>query len=412
MDAWFANQDGLIYLALALGLFLAWAIGANDLSNSVGAAVGAKVLRIREAVFVAAVFELAGALFYGTHVTETFTRGIVHLDAAMLGPDVVVPGVLAAMLAAGLWLSYASARGWPVSATHSIIGALVGFAVTAAGWGAVHPEELRRIVSSWVLSPLLGGALAFVLMFSIRILILNAADPVRSAHRWTPLYVFLAAFVVCLVTFYGGMRPLGIQLTREQILLLSVFFGLGMMVMGMLLVRQRDREHIEDAFAPMTIFTVCSMAFAHGSNDVANSVGPLALLVDLLRSTALPTEPTGPTLWLYLLGGLGMVAGLVTFGYRVVNTIGLGITPLSPCRAFSVALAATATVLLASRSGLPVSTTHTVVGAVLGVGLAGGKGLIQYSAVKVIVASWLVTLPLTVLLGAGLFLLFRAWLGI
>lgn len=407
----FSGYEPLFFIAIALGLYMAWGIGANDLSNSVGPAVGAGIFTLRQAIIIAIIFELAGAIFFGAKVTDTLSNKIIDLSIGDTRPMLLVAGISASLLAAALWLTLASARGWPVSTTHSIIGAMVGFAVAGIGVESVYWSQLGPIVASWLTSPVLGGALSFLLMKSISLLILNTRDPGRSAQRWVHLYVFFAAFLVCLAAFFNGIQSLDIDLTDEQIVLLAGFFAMSLTIIGMLMSHKRDKTEVEHAFVPITLFTVCSMAFAHGSNDVANSVGPMSLILSLLQQGDIPMRPSQLPIWIFLLGGVGIALGVATFGTRVVQTVGRDITVLTPCRAFTVALASTATIMLASSIGMPVSTTHTVIGAVLGVGLAAGAGAIQYSVLRKILASWLITLPFTALLAAVLFFILRSILG-
>lgn len=411
MDALPADHMLLFYFTLGLGIFMAWGIGANDFANSAGPAVGAKVLGFREAVFIVVLFEIGGALLYGSHVNDTFRWDVIDIDHPNARNDVLLYGMLASLLAAGLWLTLASARGWPVSTTHSILGALVGFALVAMGSDSVQWDNIGSLLTSWVLSPIVGGLLAYLLMKSVRVLILNPADSVAASRRWVPMYVFLAAFVACLMTFFKTMRPLGLDLTFEQSLLLAAIFGLSLSVMGVLFVRSRGVTSVEQAFEPITLFAVCSMAFAHGSNDVANSVGPMAVGLEVLGMRGTSFGYQGPPFWLFAIGGIGVAVGMATFGFRVGRTLGKEITALSPCRAFCIVLAATATVVLASRAGFPVSTTHTVVGAVLGVGLTSGTDAVNLPVVKTIVKSWLVTIPLTATLAALLYPVLRFTLG-
>lgn len=413
MEATLVNSGQLVYLALAFGLFMSWSVGANDFSNSVGPAVGARVLSIGAAVLIAIIFEIAGALLFGAHVTETLSSNVVDFSIGYTQPMLLAHGMLASLLAAALWLTLASAGGWPVSTTHSIIGAMVGFAIIGVGFSAIQWDGVGRILGSWAISPLVGALLAFLVMKSIAQLIVQSPDPIKSAGYWVPVYVFLAGFLVCQVTFFRGMQGLSIDFVGSQRLVLSVVFavvfGAGMALIGASLTRDRAALDVEQAFVPMTIFTVCFMAFAHGSNDVANSVGPMALVLDLLHQDFSPERPLGVPLWVFLLGGTGIALGVATFGFRVVRTIGKEITVLTPSRAFTVALASTATVVLASQAALPVSTTHTVIGAVVGVGLADGTRAVRYPILKKILIVWLITFPLTALLAAILFLVIRAW---
>ena len=381
MEPLLAHYDQLVIVTVALGLLMAWGIGANDLSNSVGPAVGAKVINLREATVLAIIFEVAGALLYGSRVTETLGGGIIDTSIGYTQPLLVVQGMLASLLAAALWLAVASAKGWPVSTTHSIVGAMVGFALAGMGMDAIHWEASGWILGAWLVSPLAGGLLAYLIMKSIMWLVLNSKDPVRSTRRWIPLYVFVTGFLVCLVTFTQGLRPLGVDIGDDAALVLALMLAAGMALFGVLVGRIREARDVEQAFAPITIFTVCSMAFAHGSNDVANAIGPVKLALELLRQGSVQSLNSGAPFWIFLLGGGGIALGVATLGFRVVRTVGQDITPLTPCRAFTVALAATATVVFATSSGFPVSTTHTVVGAVLGVGLAGAAGAVRYGVI-------------------------------
>lgn len=398
------------YLAIGLGLWMAWSIGANDFANAAGPAIGAKFLGVREAILIAVVFEIGGALFYGANATGTLTRGVIDLSDSGATRATLILGMLASLIAAASWISFATLRGLPVSTTHSIIGALVGFALVGFGSQAIHWGKLGDTLISWLLSPLCGGLLAFCLMKSIGWLILNRANPPRSARRWSPLYVFLSAFVVFLMTFFKSMRPLGLDLSDQQFIILAAGFGLGLTVMGTLIVQGRRPEDVEGTFAPMTLFTLCSMAFVHGANDVANAADPVAVVIQALVSGR--SGPSGgAALWLFALAGIGIALGCASLGPRVARTLGEHLTALTPSRAFCVSLAGTATVVLTTEAGIPVSTTQAVVGAIVGVGLSRGFTAVSFPKVMTILNAWLVTLPLTALLAAILFLLLRAFFG-
>jgi PiT family inorganic phosphate transporter len=311
----------------------------------------------------------------------------------------------------------ASSRGWPVSTTHSIVGALVGFAVAGIGLDAVHWGKIGQIVASWIVSPALGGLLSFGLMMSIRRVILNTEHPFESARRWGPAYVFLVGFIISLVTMFKGLSHLNLSLSVSQSFVAASIFGALVAGVGWVLIRrvrmdpEADREYhfasVEKIFVPMMIFTACAMAFAHGSNDVANGIGPMAAVVSIIASGGEVAQKSSLPLWILFLGGAGIVIGLATLGYRVMQTIGTRITQLTPSRGFCATLAAAATVVLASRTGLPVSTTHIAVGAVIGVGLARGVGAIDLRVIGGIVVSWIVTLPVGGLLAALFFFLLK-----
>ena len=407
----------LLILAVIFGLFMTWGIGANDVANALGTSVGSGAITVRTAIIVAAIFEFAGAALAGGHVTETIRKGIINPDLIADRPDILVYGMLAALLAAGTWLAIASAKGWPVSTTHSVVGAIVGFAVAGIGIDAVNWGKITQIVASWVVSPVLGGAFAFALMMSIRKLILGAPNPLESAIRWAPVYIFLMGFVVTLVTMFKGLKHLKIDLGLLESLLLAALFGVLIAWIGRIMVRRIKFDSaadesfqfagVERVFAPMIVFTACAMAFAHGSNDVANGVGPLTAVFGLVKSGGEVLQKTPMPLWILALGGVGIVLGLTTYGYRVMQTIGGKITALTPTSGFCATVAAAVTVVLASRTAMPVSTTHIAVGAVMGVGLAGGIAALDLRVIGHIVVSWVVTLPAGGLLAAAFFFMFK-----
>jgi PiT family inorganic phosphate transporter len=403
----------LMALAIIFGLYMTWGIGANDVANAMGTSVGSGAITVKQAIVIAAIFEFAGAFIAGGNVTKTIRKGIIDPSSIVDNPEILVFGMLAALLAAAVWLMIASARGWPVSTTHSIVGAVIGFAIAGIGMDAVEWGKVSMIAASWVVSPLLGGTIAFLLMMSIRRLILNTENPFRSARRWGPAYVFLVGFIISLVTLFKGLKHLNIELSVGMSFGVAFIFGLVLAGIGWYLINKvrvdetADRDFhfasVEKVFTPMMIFTACAMAFAHGSNDVANGIGPLAAVVSIVQSGGEVAQKSELPLWILVLGGAGIVVGLSTMGYRVMKTIGSGITQLTPSRGYCATLAAAATVVLASRTGLPVSTTHIAVGAVIGVGLARGIGAIDLRVIGGIVVSWVVTLPVGAVLAALFF---------
>jgi len=412
----------LLGMAVVLGLFMTWGIGANDVANAMGTSVGSGAITVTGAIIIAAVFEFSGAAIAGGNVTTTIRSNIVDLATFADMPGELVLGMLSALFAAGAWLLIASWRGWPVSTTHSIVGAIIGFALVSAGFSAVNWSKVGAIAASWVISPLIGGAIAFALKLSVRSLILETDHPVSSAKRWGPVYVFLVGFVISLITLFKGLKHLNIELSVTMSFVYATLIGLVVGAIGWILIK---RVHVDDAashdvniarveriFTPMMIFTACAMAFAHGSNDVANGVGPLAAVVGMVGSAGEVAAESALPLWILLLGGVGIVLGLATYGFRVMETIGRRITPLTPNRGFCATLAASATVVLASRTGLPVSTTHIAVGAVMGVGLARALDQVSFRVFLNIVASWLVTLPLAAGLAALSFVVLRAMFGL
>jgi PiT family inorganic phosphate transporter len=403
----------LIALAVVFGVYMTWGIGANDVANAMGTSVGSGAITVKQAIVIAAIFEFAGAFIAGGNVTATIRKGIIDPSSVVNQPEILVFGMLAALLAAAIWLMIASSRGWPVSTTHTIVGAIIGFALVGIGVDAVQWGKVTQIVASWVVSPLLGGIIAFLLMMSIRRLILNTENPFQSAKRWGPGYIFLVGFIISLVTLFKGLSHLNISMTVGMSFTVAVIFGVVLAIIGWFLINRvhvdaaADRDFhfasVERVFTPMMIFTACAMAFAHGSNDVANGIGPLAAVVSIVQSGGEVAQKAALPLWILVLGGAGIVVGLATMGYRVMKTIGSGITQLTPSRGYCATLAAAATVVLASRTGLPVSTTHIAVGAVIGVGLARGVGAIDLRVIGGIIVSWLVTLPIGGVLAALFF---------
>ena len=400
----------LMVLAIIFGLYMTWGIGANDVANVMGTSVGSGAITVTTAIIIAAIFEFTGAALAGGNVTETIRKGIIDPTPIAQTPEILVFGMLASLLAAAVWLMIASSRGWPVSTTHAIVGAVVGFAVAAIGIEAVNWGKISQIVASWVVSPILGGAISFVLMMSIRKLILNTPNPFASARRWGPVYVFLVGFIMSLVTMFKGLKHLNIELSVSASFMVAVAFGLLMAIIGHLLIRrikideEADRDFhyasVEKVFVPMMLFTASGMAFAHGSNDVANGVGPMAAVVGLIESGGEISQESNIPLWILLLGGFGIVVGLGTYGYRVMRTIGTKITELTPTRGFCATMAAATTVVLASRTGMPVSTTHIAVGGVIGVGMAQGIGALDLRVISGIIMSWVITLPIGGVLAA------------
>jgi len=408
-------------LAAALGLFMAWGIGANDVANAMGTSIGSKVLSLRQAIIVAAIFEFLGAVLAGGQVTETIRSGIIDTPVAAVAPELLLRGMLAALAAAGTWLLIATSRGWPVSTTHAIVGAIIGFAVVGMGAGAVHWPVVGAIAASWVVSPILGGLIAFLLFTSVRGLILNKPDPLHRARLIVPFYMFLGGFVVALMTLLKGLKNIGLDLTAAQALLLALAAGLVVSMIGIFFIRRipdpPDHDHeqqhrqVEKVFAVLMVLTACAIAFAHGSNDVANAVGPLAAIISIIENGKVTPNSNVP-LWILLLGGIGIVIGLATYGRHVIATIGKRITHLTPSRGFAAELAAASTVVLASGGGLPVSTTQILVGAVLGVGFARGIAAINLNVVRSIFLSWAITLPAGAALATVYFYLFRLLPGV
>jgi len=413
MDA----QITYITLAALFGVFMAWGIGANDVANAMATSVGSKALTIRQAILVAAVFEFLGAVLAGGEVTSTIRGGIVESDLLVGEPELLVYGMLAALLAAAIWLLVASKNGWPVSTTHSIVGAIVGFAAVGIGIDAVQWGKVGTIVMSWIVSPVTAGLISYVIYMSVQRLILTQDDPLGKAKRYVPIYIFFAAFTITLVTLLKGLSHVGLDLDIGKSYMLAIGIALAIALVGMVLINRIEsdpkaekKQHfytVERVFGVLMIVTACSMAFAHGSNDVANAIGPLAAVVSVAQTGVVGARSALP-LWILMIGGVGIVIGLATFGVHVISTVGKKITQLTPSRGFAAELAAATTIVIASGTGIPISTTHTLVGAVLGVGLARGIEAIDLRVVGRIFVSWVVTIPAGAVLAILFFFAFKS----
>jgi PiT family inorganic phosphate transporter len=401
----------LLVIAVLGGLYMAWAIGANDVANAMGTSVGSGALTLKRAIVVAAVFEFSGAVLAGSSVSKTIRKGIVDPDAFAANPELLVFGMTAALLAAAIWLNIATKFGWPVSTTHSIVGAIVGFSAVGLGVDAVSWGKVGSIVASWVTSPLTAGTIAFVGFTLLRKLVLEADDPLARTRAAAPFLAFLTTLVIALVTLWKGLKHLDIHLSSTQTGAIAVGFSALAAGLAWWLLRRtpavQDPDDafqfsaLERVFAVLQVYTACAVAFAHGSNDVANAIGPLAAVVSTIRSGAVAAEAPVP-LWMLLGGGLGIVIGLSTYGYKVMMTVGEKITHLTPSRGYVAEFAAATTIVVASQLGMPISTTHTLIGAVLGVSLARGVAATNMGIVGQIVLSWVITLPA----GAGLAIVF------
>lgn len=415
----------MVFLAMAclFGFFMAWGVGANDVANAMGTSVGAGAITIKQAILIAMIFEFAGAYLAGGEVTSTIRSGIIDIEKAGFAdsPELLVYGMLSSLLAAGIWLLIASNRGWPVSTTHSIIGAIVGFAVVGISVDAVVWSKIWSIIASWVVSPMVSGFIAFCIFRSVQKLVLDTDDPFTNAKKYVPFYIFLVGFVIAMVTLVKGLRYVGLDLSYNQSIVIALGIGGILSFVGVFMLRSikelpagDKKSHfgsVERVFGVLMLFTACSMAFAHGSNDVANAIGPLAAVNGVVQSGGVFLEQSQLPIWILLLGGGGIVAGLATWGYRVIATIGRNITELTPSRGFAAELAAATTVVFATGTGIPVSTTHCLVGGVLGVGVARGIGALNLGVVGRIFLSWVVTLPVGAALSIMLFFLFKGIFG-
>lgn len=467
----------LFAFVLIAGFYMAWNIGANDVANAMGTSVGSGALTLRQAVLVAAVLEFSGAYFFGSHVSDTIQNGIVDSSIFASDPLKLVYGMLSALLAAGVWLQVASYYGWPVSTTHSIVGAIVGFGAVVGGIEAVYWDNVFFIVSSWIVSPFLGGIIAYLIFSFLRKRIFYTSDPLGAAKRLTPWLVFIVAVILTLALVYKGLKNLDLNFTFPQALGISLATGAVCSIISHFCVQRiassapikattnynpdvanalakaekhmkrvetslghefsyraslllqgikeltssleqsektdtsrSDYQAVERIFGYLQIMSACLMAFAHGANDVANAIGPLSASISVLSTHSVVTSSVIAP-WILALGGFGIVTGLATWGWRVIQTIGKKITELTPTRGFAAEFGAATTVVLASGLGLPISTTHTLVGAVIGVGLARGIEALDLGMTRDIVVSWLVTVPAGAAIAIGFYYIIQAVMG-
>jgi PiT family inorganic phosphate transporter len=453
------HADILWALAGIFGFYMAWNIGANDVANAMGTSVGSGALTLRRAVIVAAVLEFAGAFLAGSKVSDTVRKGILDADMFTGDPTPFICGMLAALLAAGAWLQIASYFGWPVSTTHSIVGAIIGFGVLYGGLEAVHWPKVWQIVASWVISPLLSATISYLTFKLLLRNIFYQKNPLEATKKLAPLLVFIVLTILTLTMVFKGLKNIDLDLELGPALLIAMTVGIVSAIITAVLVRriklkdhvesrsthkiqyqeqslQKARKHlrrlqdvsdpdtqeeiatllkgaedlgsrlekergptdnpalnqVEKIFIYLQILSACFVAFAHGSNDVANAIGPLSAVLQTIEDGKVALKSTvAPEV--LALGGLGIIIGLATWGWRVMETVGRRITELTPSRGFTAEFAAATTIVLATKLGLPISTTHTLVGAVVGVGLARGMGALNLNTVRDIAVSWVITVP-------------------
>lgn len=469
----------LIFVIFAVGFYTAWNIGANDVANAMGTSVGSGALTLKRAVIVAAILEFSGVFFFGSSVSQTIQSGIINLDYFIETPRILVYGMLASLASAGIWLQVASYCGWPVSTTHSIVGAIVGFGLAVGGISAVQWDQVFFIVTSWILSPILGGVISFSIFSIIRKYIFYKLEPFNAAKKLTPYIVFFVILVLFVVMISKGFSNVDYRFSWIETVSIALSIATGGFIISYVALRRvpstpaketglplygpeitssldkarkslekvRDttkgdimyqvsliveevnllknsmEQHydvgeesaeyrkVEGIFSYLQIMSACMMAFAHGANDVANAIGPLSAAMSILSTGVVLENAPVPT-WALILGGVGIVTGLATWGWRVIETIGKKITELTPSRGFSAEFGAALTVVVATTLGLPVSTTHTLVGAVLGVGLARGLESINLITTRDILISWIVTVPIGAIITIILYYPIQAFFGI
>lgn len=394
--------------ASAIGFYMAWSIGANDVANSMATAVGAKAITFKQAVLIAGILNFVGAVFVGPHVAETIKGGIVKSDM-IVDPHVLLLGFIASLLAAAFWITLSTWKEMPISTTHSIIGALIGFGIIAGGFSSINWGKLGQVAASWIISPIAGFIIAFFVFKVIVKLIFAKEEPVKSAKIVGPLIIGVTAFLIAssLLLKTELSKILGVS-ELSHVILISTSISMVVIILGILLLRNIEAKSVEDyatvegIFRRLQIITSCYVAFSHGANDVANAIAPVAAIVPLASGEMSLTAQIPPEL--LALGGIGIAVGCLTWGKRVMKTVGGRITTLTNTRGFSVDFGAATTVLIASKLGLPISTSHTVVGAVIGVGLARGLEAIDLSIIKKIIVSWLLTVPVAAATSAAIFI--------
>ncbi len=474
----------ILCITVVVGLYMAWNIGANDVANAMGTSVGSKALTLKNAVIVAAILEFAGAFLVGSHVTDTVRKGLIDPNLFLSTPNLLIFGMISALLAGAVWLQLATYFGLPVSTTHSIVGAILGFALISGGADAVNWIKVSKIVASWVVSPLLGGVFAFLIFNFIKKSILNNINPIKATRKIAPYLVGLVLFILTLVLLFKGLKQLHLDLSLFEALRMAsiaaiVSWLFSKVFIGKYLDSQQDISEkdieesqqtkelnkelkdiyrlinksekkvdptiqwkikrvknelrdcmsdvkrrgkdlgneeektykvVERVFIFLQIISACFVAFAHGANDVANAIGPMAAVIGVLKTGTVALTVPVP-LWVLGLGGFGIVVGLATWGWRVIETIGKKITELTPTRGFAAEFGAATTIVIASKLGLPISTTHTLVGAVFGVGLARGMASLNLNMIRNILLSWFVTLPAGAFFASVFYLMFKTLLG-
>lgn len=406
----------LLILAVTLCFFMNWGVGANDLANVMSTTMGSKAVTVRQAMVIAVLFEFAGAFLGGGGVTETMRDGIINSSQLSDQPLILIEGMLGVLIACTVWMNLASYLGVPVSITNALVGSMVGFGAVVLGPEAVHWRQVYHIAIGWITSPFIAGITAYTLFISIQQSIFVKSDPLAKAKLYIPIYLFLVGSILSFITVFKGLNHFDIHLNLKQDLAVTLATSISITLIGMMFIKRipetpkiRRRERflqVEKYFAVLMALTACAMVFAHGSNDVALAVGPLTIVHSL---TMHPHQPLGmdnyPS-WIILLGCVGVITGFLMYGRKVIETVGSSITALTPSRAFAATLAAATTVVVATSTGIPVSATQTLVGAVLGVGLARGIGALNLIVIRNIFMSWVLTLPaaslLTILAYKGL----------
>ncbi|HEI6745687.1 TPA: inorganic phosphate transporter [Legionella pneumophila] len=411
----------LLFAALILCFLMTWGVGANDLANVMSTTMGSKAVTVRQAMLIAIIFEFAGAFLGGEGVTETMRDGIINTSQLSNEPLILIEGMLCVLFACTIWMNLASYLGVPVSITNALVGSMVGFGTIVLGPDAIHWNQVARIAIGWVSSPLISGITAYALFISIQQTIFVKSNPLTKAKLYIPIYLFLIGFILSFITVFKGLNHFDIHLNLKQDLAVTLATSIIITILGMIFIKRipeyhkiRHRERfiqVEKYFAVLMAMTACAMAFAHGSNDVALAVGPLSIVHSLVMHSNQIFDADNYPSWIILLGCVGVVTGFLMYGRKVIETVGSSITALTPSRAFAATLSAATTVVVATSTGIPVSATQTLVGAVLGVGLARGIGALNLIVIRNIFMSWVLTLPAASMLTILSYKLLHALLG-
>lgn len=404
----------MILLVALLSFYVAWNLGANDVANAMGTSVGSKAVTLRQALVIAGVLEFLGAVLFGHAVSETLATAIVNPALFATAPQLLLMGMVSVLIACGLWLQIATAWGWPVSSSHAVVGAIAGFSWAAIGVQAIDWSSIGLITFAWILTPVISATIAALLYSLIKRWILDQSDPLRQLNEWIPWLSFalLGVFGVIVLPalsqpIYDAMTRLGFSIPAHDIpIAIGVIAAVGLTLTSWKQLESHDvtiHSPVERSLARYQLLSACFVAFAHGSNDVGNAISPLAVIAYILRTGGVPLNEFTIPSWILLLGGAGIVTGLAIWGKKVIATIGEGIISLQPSSGFCAELATATTILLASRLGLPVSTSHALVGGVIGIGLVQGIKSIQFKTVQGIAWAWVVTVPISAVLGASIF---------
>jgi PiT family inorganic phosphate transporter len=407
-------DTGLIILILAVvvGFYSAINIGANDVANSMATSVASGALTIKRAVMIAAVADVVGAVLVGAHVANTIRKGLVDPVHFIDFPNLFMFGMLAAVAGSALWVNIATLFRLPVSTTHAIIGGVLGFGLVSVGPSAINWTVVVYVVLSWIISPVFGGVVSFAIFTIIKKYILGSSEPIKKTQRLGPYFVGAVFFVLTLAIIYKGLKNLHLDLRFLEATLISLLVGLAGFFVGSVFMRKYKEKNtnpydqVEQMASPLQVLAACFKAFSHGANDVANAIGPVAAIVAVIHTSQVTQDVSIP-LWLLLAGGVGLAIGAYVWGKGVMETVGEKITVITPTRGFSAEFGTAVTVLLCSRLGMPVSTTHVAVGNIIGIGLAGGIAAINLAIIKKIFYAWVISVPAAGVFSVGLYFLFR-----